>query len=90
MSVVRSRSSVWAIRPCFLIFCEAGCVGRKSATAAAMITVVDQARRMDNAFNISSAVATDTTSTPLGVGNAVGPVTRTTWAPLAWAASATA
>src|ERR1051326_2363787 len=55
-----------------------------------MITAVDHARRVDRAFIISSAVSTGTTSMPFGVGIAVGPVTRTTWAPLAWAASAMA
>ena len=90
MSVVRSSSSVWPVRPCFFNFCNAGFVGRKSATAAAMITVVDHARREDSTFIISSAVATKTTSMPFGCCKAVGPVTRTTCAPLAWAASAIA
>ena len=47
-------------------------------------------KRLLRALVISSAVSTGTTSTPFGTGSLVGPVTRTTCAPLALAASAIA
>jgi hypothetical protein len=74
----------------FLSFCAAGCVGRKSATAAAMMTVSLQENRLMTALRISSAVVTGHNSTPAGGVRAVGPETSRTSAPRACAASASA
>ena len=55
----------------FLYFLRAGCVGRKSATAAAIITVVDQAGAQNRPSTfLSRGYRNDLES--FGTGSAVG------------------
>src|SRR5690606_23019197 len=64
-----------------LIFRSAARTGRKSATAAAMISTAAVGNAPRTALAISSAVSTRTTSTPTGGSSAEGPVMRMTRAP---------
>src|SRR6185436_19030117 len=64
-----------------LIFSGAGRLGRKSATAAVMITRSAAGTISWRAASISRAVLTSTRSTPGGVGRWTGPATSTTRAP---------
>src|SRR5258706_13168436 len=89
MSGVGSNSSTPLNEP-FLIFFVAVLVGRKSQTAAAMMHTSTALNRPHTAFAISSAVVTETSSTPLGGVSAVGPLTSTTCDETAAAASAIA
>ena len=73
-----------------LILCFSVRAGRKSATAAALITTVVCGNAARTAWRISSVVRTRSTRTPLGTGMAVGPLTKITSAPRRRAASATA
>ena len=74
----------------FLIFSVDGAEGRKSATAAHLITVVAPLRWAKTAWCISAAVPTGTMIAPAGGARLTGPVTSVTLAPRARAASASA
>src|SRR5438105_15059056 len=90
MSSVGSMSSPRFENVALSSLVDAARIGRKSPTAAAMTTTVAQFNRVFMAFDISSAVVMLTQSIPGGAGNVVGPLTSTTDAPRALAASAVA
>ena len=73
----------------FLILLVPSTSGRQSATAATQ-TAMSAGRAASQAASISRAVSTSTRRTPVGVGKAVGPLTRVTSAPRAARAAAMA
>ncbi len=81
-------STISGTPSCFLSFPGAACLGRKSATAAAITTTSASARAV-TASSICSAVSTGTTSTCGGAGSSTV-LTSTTRAPRAAASDAIA
>ena len=77
-------------RASFLILPRAGFAGRKSATAAAITSVVDHGKLLDVCASIAAAVTVSIRSTPYGVASADGPATIRTAAPRRHAARAIA
>ena len=74
----------------FATFSREAREGRKSAGAAALITMVDRGRASSTARRISSVVSTRTSSAPHGAASDEGPEIKTTRAPRWIASSATA
>ena len=74
----------------FLIFCSAGVIGRKSATAAEAINNVAPDTTLSTASSISLAEITLMRLTLSGVGKSTGPAIKVTLAPASTAACAKA